>query len=75
MPAANTMFGASIGATATRSPNSGFAQTQVPLQPGASAQVYIDGTPLRVITFVALAAGGIIALRWAGFKFHVTTGV
>jgi hypothetical protein len=35
----------------------------------------IDGTPMRVVTIIALAVGGILGLRYAGFKFNVTAGV
>ena len=56
-------------------PMSGYQQTQVPLTPNSSGSLVIDGTPLRVVTIVGLAVGGIVALRWAGFKFNIVAGV
>lgn len=75
MPAHNTMLG---GAYGQRSPSSGFAQTQI-TQPVGNAITtgtrVIDGTPLRVVTIAAIGVAGVVALRWAGFKFNVTAGV
>jgi hypothetical protein len=75
MPAHNTMIGGSFGAQA---PMSGYPQTQVPTASqsamGSGGSV-IDGTPMRVVTLIALAVGGIVGLRYAGFKFNVTAGV
>jgi len=57
--------------------------SQYPQTPGVSSGsetsvqaggTIIDGTPMRVATFVALAVFGLIALRWAGWKFNVTVG-
>lgn len=71
MPAHNSM----VGGPAPTAPMSGYAQTQVPLTPNSSGNLVIDGTPLRVVTLTVLAVGGIVALRWAGFKFNVVAGV
>lgn len=38
---------------------------------GAGPSVVIDGTPLRVAMICVAAAGGLAALRWAGFRFNV----
>jgi hypothetical protein len=75
MPAHNTMIGGSFGA---QSPMSGYPQTQVPTQAQNALGIgggVIDGTPMRVVTIVAIAVGGVIGLRYAGFKFNVTAGV
>jgi hypothetical protein len=52
-------------------PNSigiGGPQTQgVP----APNTVVIDGTPVRVVILALSAAGALMALKWAGFRFNV----
>jgi hypothetical protein len=37
--------------------------------------IVIDGTPLRVVTFIVASVAGVVALRWAGLKFNVSAGV
>lgn len=37
---------------------------------GAPAAV-IDGTPVRVVVLAFAAAAGLVALKWAGFRFNV----
>lgn len=72
MPAHNSMIGGPMPATA---PMSGYQQTQVPLTPNGSNSVVIDGTPLRVVMIVAVAAAGAFFLNHSGIKFHVVAGV
>lgn len=38
---------------------------------GSGPAMVIDGTPLRVAMLCIAAAGGLAALRWAGFRFNV----
>lgn len=33
--------------------------------------VVIDGTPVRVVVLTLSAAGALLALKWAGFRFNV----
>lgn len=34
-------------------------------------RIVIDGTPMRLVVGTFAACAGIVALRWAGFKFNV----
>lgn len=34
-------------------------------------RIVIDGTPMKLIIGVFAGCAGIVALRWAGFKFNV----
>lgn len=36
-----------------------------------SGRVVVDGTPVRVATIAVAAAIGLLALKWAGFRFNV----
>jgi hypothetical protein len=72
----NIMVGGGLGAGTA--PMSNYPQTpsvatgsSVGVEAGGSI---IDGTPLRVVTIVALAILGLAGLKWAGFKFNVTVG-
>jgi hypothetical protein len=76
MPSVNTMFGASVGGSA---PMSGYAQTpSVPMTGaegiGLNASL-VDGTPMRVATIIVLTVVGLAGLKWAGFRFNVTSGI
>lgn len=75
MPAANIMAGANVGPLA---PHSNYAQTPIVPDPAGSAlgleAKVIDGTPLRVATIVVVTIGGLVGLRWLGYKFNVTVG-
>lgn len=67
-----------VGDMGPIAPMSQYPQTPTVPNPGgsgvaASASI-IDGTPLRVVSVVALAIGGLAGLRWAGIKFNVTVG-
>jgi len=75
MPSVNTMFGVGPGGSA---PMSSYAQTpSVPesghLGVGASVSG-MDGTPLRVVTIMALMVLGLAGFKWAGYRFNVTSG-
>lgn len=78
MPLHNSMVGGPAASYGQQAPMSGYPQTQVQsvignaMTPGSRV---IDGTPLRVVTFAAIGVGGLLALKWAGFKFNVTAGV
>jgi hypothetical protein len=76
--AANTLFGGVPGNQSGTAPMSSAPQT--PTVPSGSEvnigakESIIDGTPLRVVTLVVLAVGGLAGLKWAGFKFNITVG-
>jgi hypothetical protein len=77
MPAHNPMFGSSIG-VGESAPMSSYAQTPtVPeaghLGLGANVSA-MDGTPMRVVTIMILAVVGLAGLKWAGYRFNVTSG-
>jgi hypothetical protein len=76
MPQANTMFGATVGGTA---PMSGYAQTPTVSATGAEGiginTSMVDGTPMRVATIIVLSVVGLAGLKWAGFRFNVTSGI
>jgi hypothetical protein len=69
------MFGGSLGGTA---PHSSYAQTpSVPQSVDASVGIggsLVDGTPMRVATIIILAVAGLAGLKWAGYRFNVTSG-
>ena len=75
MPSVNTMFGGNIGGTA---PHSQYAQTPtVPAAQDATVGVglsLVDGTPVRIATLIVLAVAGLAGLKWAGYRFNVTSG-
>lgn len=59
-------------------PHSEYAQTPTVSQRGDSTVSgglsFIDGTPMRVATIMILAVLGLAGLRWAGYRFNVTSG-
>ena len=72
---ANPLIGAQASVTA---PMSEYAQTPT-VQGGEGGGLgiqarVIDGTPMRVATIGVLAVLGLAGLKWAGYKFNVTTG-
>lgn len=75
MPSANPMFGGVPGGTA---PMSNYSQTPSVHDTGASSiganVALVDGTPMRVATFIILAVVGLAGFKWAGYKFNVTSG-
>jgi hypothetical protein len=75
MPSVNTMFGSPAGGTA---PMSSYAQTPSVPDTGASGVgvgfSLVDGTPIRVATIVVIAVVGLAGLKWAGYRFNVTSG-
>lgn len=72
MPAVNILAGGGYTLPAGAA-NPGSAQTAAAAvqTPVASGSLVVDGTPVRVAAVVIAAAAGIVALRWAGFKFNV----
>lgn len=74
-PLANTLLGGPEMNTQNRGKrsngNAGFNPN--PQINGGGVKV-IDGTPMKVVTIAFAAAAGLVALRWAGFKFHVSGG-
>lgn len=38
---------------------------------GVNVSAVIDGTPIRICTIAIAAAAGLVALKWAGFRFNV----
>lgn len=71
----NVMVGGGLGSSA---PMSSYPQTPS-VASGSSVSVgaggtVIDGTPMRVATVVAIAIFGLVAFKWAGYKFNVTVG-
>lgn len=75
MPSVNTMFGSVPGGSA---PMSNYNQTPSVPDTGAGAIganiSLIDGTPMRVATFIVVAVLGLAGFKWAGYKFNVTSG-
>lgn len=73
MPQVNTMF--QFGGTA---PHSSYAQTPSTAQTGQETVgggiSLIDGTPMRIATIMILMVLGLAGLRWAGYRFNVTSG-
>jgi hypothetical protein len=75
MPSINTMFGSPPGGTA---PHSNYEQTPGVPQTGAEgigfSAGFVDGTPMRVATLIILSVAGLAGLKWAGYRFSVTSG-
>lgn len=77
MPSINTMF-QFPGGDAGSAPHSGYIQTPsvasaAHSEVGAGVSL-VDGTPMRVATLIVLVVLGLAGLRWAGFRFNVTSG-
>jgi hypothetical protein len=49
----------------------GAVQASIPGSDPGGNVVVIDGTPVRVVVLAFSAAIGLVALKWAGFKFNV----
>lgn len=47
------------------------APVNTPAGVTTSANLVIDGTPVRVAMLAVAAALGLAALKWAGFRFNV----
>lgn len=75
MPSVNTMFGSVPGGTA---PMSQYPQTpgaaQAPHETIGANVSLIDGTPMRVATIIVLSVVGLAGMKWAGYRFNVTSG-
>jgi hypothetical protein len=75
MPLANTLFGSS----SQSAPMSSYTQTPSVSSEGHSelgvSASAIDGTPMRVATIIVLMVAGLAGLKWAGWRFNVTTSV
>lgn len=71
-PAAAPGAGASIGGAASASQQTGA--TQVAAAQGTGSLLGLHNTPLHVGMIVLLAAGGLAAFRWAGFRFSFDAG-
>ena len=76
MPQVNTML--QLPGDSQSAPHSGYVQTPSVATAGQSELgagiSLIDGTPMRVATLIVLAVLGLAGLRWAGFRFNVTSG-
>jgi hypothetical protein len=76
MPSVNTMFNFGLGGGGS-APMSSYPQTPTVAPSGdaiVSAGASIDGTPTRVVTIIVLSVLGLAGLKWAGYRFNVTSG-
>lgn len=67
-----TTRAAYVNGSPGRVANPGAAEpASTPMTPAGDVPAIIDGTPVRVAVLALSAAGGLMALRLAGFRFNV----
>lgn len=66
------LSGHSPGVGYVAAPQGAYANGAVnATSPTTNMPAVIDGTPVRIVIIALSAAAGLVALHWAGFRFHV----